>query len=40
MNETTNKEWTVYMHTFPNDKKYIGVAVVNEGLQDRFNNIK
>lgn len=26
-----NRKWCVYMHTFPNDKKYIGVAVVNEG---------
>lgn len=26
-----NKKWCVYMHTFPNDKKYIGITVVNEG---------
>ncbi|MDY4818663.1 MAG: NUMOD3 domain-containing DNA-binding protein [Bacilli bacterium] len=30
MKEVKNREWAIYMHTFPNDKKYIGVTVINE----------
>lgn len=28
---TNKKLWCVYMHIFPNGKKYIGVAIINDG---------
>lgn len=31
MDKTTNKKWVIYMHIFPNNKRYIGVAIINEG---------
>ena len=30
MNTISNRAWTIYMHTFPNNKKYIGVAITND----------